>query len=405
VDERTDQGGGSTLTSASSAGSASGILIVCPSHVGGIAGGTLIAGLPLVRRIVLASERAGWQPVVLAGTLADAQRWLAGTSAVTLPQEGPIPTLSTKRVLLLSVTVVPQTGWLRRLLEMPVEPGHLYVDGAAAAMIDDADAGTIVAAAARSHGMSEVIGTLRATFGTAHGLPDGRGRFVLTGRGDLRAAETWLLRSLIKPTEGFMSRHVERRISLALTRRLCRTGVTPNAITLVSLGIGLAAAPFFLSAAPRRQITGALLFLAHSILDGCDGELARLKFLESRWGAMLDIGGDNLVHAAVFACMAIGWSLHASSPWPLLLGAVAVTTTLCIAAVVYGRGMRASTDGGPSTSLSRLADVVIYRDFIYLVLLLAVVGKAHWFVALTAVGAPIFLILLAWLGRRRPHRG
>src|SRR2546426_3192414 len=38
--------------------------------------------------------------------------------------------------------------------------------------------------------------------------------------------------------------------------------------------------------------------LAHSILDGCDGELARLKFQHSRWGAVLDFWCDNVVHVA-----------------------------------------------------------------------------------------------------------
>ena len=42
-------------------------------------------------------------------------------------------------------------------------------------------------------------------------------------------------------------------------------------------------------------------------------ELARLKFLESRTGAILDFWGDNVVHVAVFSCMAIGWSVHAAA--------------------------------------------------------------------------------------------
>ena len=103
-----------------------------------------------------------------------------------------------------------------------------------------------------------------------------------------------------------MSRHVERRISLAITRRLVGTRITPNQMTLVSLTIGLLGAPFFLSAEPLQQIAGSLLFLTHSILDGCDGELARLKFQESPTGARLDFWGDNLVHVAVFGCMAGG---------------------------------------------------------------------------------------------------
>jgi len=104
----------------------------------------------------------------------------------------------------------------------------------------------------------------------------------------------------------------------------------------------------------------------------------------------------------VFSCMAVGWSIYLVSDWPLVLGGVVLVSTLSIAAIVSGRGMRASTDGGPSSAVSRIADVVVYRDFIYLIVLLAVFGKAHWFVAISAVGAPMFLLLLAWLGRRPP---
>jgi len=110
----------------------------------------------------------------------------------------------------------------------------------------------------------------------------------------------------------------------------------------------------FLASTPAYQVAGALLFLTHSILDGCDGELARLKFREWRGGALLDICGDNLVHAAVFLCMAIGWSFVSGSRRPLLLGGIAIASTLGVAAVVHRRGMRASTEGGPTSALSRL---------------------------------------------------
>lgn len=284
---------------------------------------------------------------------------------------------------------------------MPVERGQLYVDGRSVATLEAVDPEAILAIASRAISLGEVVRALRAQLATKERALDGSGRFVLESPLDVTAAESWLLRSLIKPTEGFMSRHFERRISLALTRRLCRTRITPNAMTLISLAAGFACAPFFLSWNPLYQVAGALLFLAHSILDGCDGELARLKFLESRWGAVLDMAGDNIVHAAVFVCMAVGWSAHAGSGWPLLLGGVAVASTLAIAAIVYRRGMRASAADTRDSAVSRVADVVIYRDFIYLILLLAMVGRAHWFLALTAAGAPIFLFLLGWLGRRR----
>jgi phosphatidylglycerophosphate synthase len=167
-------------------------------------------------------------------------------------------------------------------------------------------------------------------------------------------------------------------------------------MTLVSLAVGLLGAPFFLSVDPLHQVVGSLLFLTHSILDGCDGELARLKFLESPAGARLDFWGDNLVHVAVFTSMAIGWSVAADAAWPLLLGALAVSGTAAAAVLVSRRSAAAAT-----ASSARLAEAVANRDFIYLVVLLACFGRAHWFLVLVALGTPIFMLLVRWGARRR----
>jgi phosphatidylglycerophosphate synthase len=220
---------------------------------------------------------------------------------------------------------------------------------------------------------------------------------------DISAAERRLLRALGKSTDGFMERNVERPVSRLLSARLARLPVTPNQMTVVSALVGLAAAPFFLSASPIWQTAGALLFLAHSILDGCDGELARLKFQESRWGGILDFWVDNIVHSAIFACMAVGWSSSAGANWPLALGAAAVAGTLGSAGFVYWRVMRPKRGEGPlyvsvshqpSGALTAMLDSLSRRDFIYLVLALSIPGKAAWFLAMAGVGAPVFFILL-----------
>jgi phosphatidylglycerophosphate synthase len=226
------------------------------------------------------------------------------------------------------------------------------------------------------------------------------GRFPLAGAGDVPAAERWLLRSLIKPSEGFMSRHVERRISLAVTRRLVDTRVTPNVMTLISVGIGLFGALFFLAQGAFWQTVGALLFLTHSILDGCDGELARLKFLESRAGAVLDFWGDNLVHVAVFGAMAAGWSLAGGGPWPLMLGAVTIASALATATLAAGRFI-GGAPGAAHSPAARLAEALSHRDFIYVIVALALFGKAHWFLVLAAAGTPSFLLLFLLTNRGR----
>src|SRR5438105_3958994 len=103
-----------------------------------------------------------------------------------------------------------------------------------------------------------------------------------------------------KETDGFFARHVDRKISGAISRQLLRTPVTPNQITLAVTAIGIGAG--FLMAQPGYwpKLAGALLFLITSILDGCDGEVARAKHLTSRWGGWLDLWGDNVVHIVVF---------------------------------------------------------------------------------------------------------
>ena len=100
---------------------------------------------------------------------------------------------------------------------------------------------------------------------------------IVAGPADYRLAERRLLRALVKDTDGFMARYFDRPISLAVSRRLASTSITPNQMTLISVAIGLIGAPFFLSAQPIWQTIGALLFLAHSVLDGCDGELAQTQ--------------------------------------------------------------------------------------------------------------------------------
>ena len=224
---------------------------------------------------------------------------------------------------------------------------------------------------------------------------------------DARAAEQRLLASMVKDTYGFMARHVERPIRL-ISRRLAATAITPNQMSLISIAVGICGGPFFLSSRPLMQTIGALLFLAHSILDGCDGELAQVKFQQSRWGGVLDFWGDNVVHTVIFGSMAIGWSLSAGALWPLWLGAGAVLGTLGSAGFVYWRLMRlkgggdtlfTSVSDSPERPLTRLLDSASRRDFIYLVILLALFGRSNWFLVMAGIGAPIFFVLVLFAAR------
>jgi 1L-myo-inositol 1-phosphate cytidylyltransferase / CDP-L-myo-inositol myo-inositolphosphotransferase len=398
------------------------LLVVLPHRLGDRGAAVrrmVLGGLPLLRRTVLAADRAGFMRTLVVAPGESPGVLLEGTTAQVVEPRVPACPLGTaepdrtelaaslglpscrQRVVFLADHVVLQVGWLRALAEMPVEPEHLYADGPLVAVVETADAVALVIEAVRAFTAGEALSALRRLLKTVEGPLRPEGRFVVGTPENGRAAETWLLGGLIKPGEPFMSRVVERRVSLALTRRLARTSITPNGVSLIMVAVGLLGAPFFLSASAAAQLAGALLFLTHSILDGCDGELARLKFLESRGGALLDFWGDNLVHVAVFTCMAVGWTLSAGTGWPLLLGGVTVATTLGAALTLHSDPPRHVHDSAGPTA-SRLVGALSNRSFIYLIVALAVLGRASWFLIPAAVGTPIFLGLA--LAARRARR-
>lgn len=378
----------------------------------GVSSGTVLLGLPLLRRAVLAGDRAGFTRIVVEEEAeSDQRRLLAGTRAEIDAPSASAPDPGPGRLVILRGNILPRVRWLRELRQRTLAPGRPALDPGAAAVLD-LESGGEAPSLLRRHGAEDPFAALARRQPAAEILPESGDRFEIGAAADLPRAENWLLQGLIKDTEGFMSRHVERRISLAVSRRLAATRVTPNAMTLFSVGVGLAGAGLFLSSRPGAPLLGALLVLLHSILDGCDGELARLKFQESRFGGVLDFWGDNVVHSALFGTIAIAWSRASGQTWPLLLGAAAILGTILSAAFVYRHTMAQVEEGplftsvsrSPDSPFSRLADALARRDFLYLLVVLAAFGKERWFLAMAALGSPIYFLLLlaiARAGRRR----
>jgi phosphatidylglycerophosphate synthase len=335
----------------------------------------------------------------------------AGFDRVYLPGDRGIQELPPGRIVLLPDWIVATPDWLRRVREAPAERDRVYRIGAGG-LVDTLEPAPLTRALTRPSNVSSVMTEWAAAFPPSADDLDVPPPLEVTTSEQLADAETLLLQGLRKKEDGVLTRLISRRISLAVTRRLAGTRVTPNAMTLVCLALGLAAAWSFASPAGPRQLLGGLLFLLHSILDGCDGELARLKFRESRAGGVLDFFGDNLVHVAVFSALALAWSRAAGEAWPLILGAFAVGGTILCAGFIYVYSMRPREGGGPvlttlspsrRSRLTQVLDALARRDFIYLVMVLALFGKAYWILAPTAVGTPAFFIalLVMALGARR----
>ncbi len=149
------------------------------------------------------------------------------------------------------------------------------------------------------------------------------------------AAERKLDRWLVKPTDGNFARF-NRRISIPISRQLIRFPITPNMVSLFTLGVSFLAGLFFAMGGYRNMVLGALLGLFASILDGCDGEVARLKLQESEFGCWLETVCDYLYYLFMFAGMTIGLLRSTGSRFflyagcLLLIGAVLsfVTTSM-----------------------------------------------------------------------------
>lgn len=373
-----------------------------------------ILGLGLTQRAALAARRAGYGRIFLFAP--DGAAPPCATAIAHWTQLADALLSPSAPLVIAPATILAETAWLMRAARMRIEPAAwaaLPNRVAVVAAPSVRDALSLLQADDAAFDIAVVEQRLGRRFGPAAAMPSHIAPLIVAQPQDIPAAERRLLGALTKDTDGFMARHVDRRISLRISRRLASTGITPTQVTMLSLVIGLFGALFFLSVHWLWQTVGALLFLFHSILDGCDGELARLKFQESKYGGLLDFWGDNVVHIAVFGCLAVGWAMSSAAAWPLWLGAAAIIGTLGSAGLVYWKQLRGKDGTGPvftsvsegtDDRLSRMLDSASRRDFVYGVPILALFGKSSWFLVLAAAGAPIFFFLLLFLAvRERMH--
>jgi phosphatidylglycerophosphate synthase len=147
-----------------------------------------------------------------------------------------------------------------------------------------------------------------------------------------RKAEWALIRRMNKSYEGPVDALINWRFSMRITRVLARRSlaVTPNHVTIAAIVVGLLASVL----ASRGQwitfaIAGVLLEL-NSILDSCDGELARLRYQFSKLGQWLDNLSDDIVDNLFI--VAVGYGIGGVWQW---LGLAAASGRLFVSLVTY----------------------------------------------------------------------
>lgn len=339
---------------------------------------TRLAGRSLILRAVVAAVRAGATVVGVPAALrepdlsrdlrrsrgaAAAVRWLDGPDC--LVDAG----LTDGPCLLLPASALLDPEGLRALTARAGDPGR-DSDGAALAGLGS---GAPVLLAP-----PELVRKLSDQLAAGQPIGDELERYVevaapavvTAGRpalrvahaADLAGAEATLYRALGTEADTGVDRWLHRRCSLPITRLLVSTSITPNQVSLTSLAVGVAAIWCLWHATAASALLGILLYVVASVLDHCDGEVARLTLQESRLGAHLDWAVDTLIHSGLVLAMGV-----TASPGPLVLivgavGATGVALSACLA-----RALPREIQVGPSVggALRHMGN----RDLFYLLLL------------------------------------
>jgi phosphatidylglycerophosphate synthase len=342
-----------------------------------------VASLTLLDRLVVAVHRAGAGPitVVAPGTPAQLER----STALGIP-----------------IQVIPSA---------PPSNGAMLV-ASSDLMVQSVDVEAVLKSGGRLAAGSELlpIGVLLAGQAVSPSALAGlqpiqrRGvAFHVRDADAARRAERALWHALGGSSDGLVDTWFNRPLGRWLSKLLVRTSISPNAVTMVHLAIGLAGAWFFAIGTYSSMLLGAVLFQLSSIVDCVDGDIARVLFKESSFGKWLDLAGDQVVHVAVFAAIAIGLMRGGAAPYAGWLGLAAVIGAALSFAVVV-RSMR-HPSSYPDGRLSKLIQSATNRDFSVLILILAALGRIEWFLWMTAIGSHVFWVTALTLQlSARPER-
>ena len=104
-----------------------------------------------------------------------------------------------------------------------------------------------------------------------------------------------------------LRRNLAHRITDPIVRVLSKTGVTPNALTLINLALNIVAAYVI---ATGHFLPGGILVLVSGLFDLLDGALARFAKQATKFGAILDSTVDRVSEAAILFGLLIWYSGH-----------------------------------------------------------------------------------------------
>jgi len=308
------------------------------------AGLSRVGSLPILLRNILGAHKLGpsrimviVDPVLrsraqrelsLTGRLPESVQWIEANSEASVLQRVQLIAAKTrsKRLVILDGATTYHPSLLQKAKEWNNESGELVLTSGGKhvgiyAFTADAICNFGKRCAAETGTLQELLARLTESQSVAQ-LPVAEDLWQhVDTEEDRQCAERKLDRWLVKPTDGIFAR-LNRRISIPISRQLIKLPVTANMVTIVTLGFGFASGAFFAFGGYWNTLLGAVLCLWASILDGSDGEVARLKLQESAFGCWLETVCDYLFYLFLFVGMTIGLWRSSGARMYLVLGAL-----------------------------------------------------------------------------------
>jgi phosphatidylglycerophosphate synthase len=216
-------------------------------------------------------------------------------------------------------------------------------------------------------------------------------------------AERFLVAHSGKALDGIHT-SFNRRLCRPFVRLLSHTSITPNAVTFAGVVISVLSAIAFAHGAYLYSVLGALLFYIAGLFDEMDGMLARIKFAESPRGTWLEGFADGLSYLLLFGGITIGLSHRYGRPITqmgimLLIGVILALVTTSL------QRRRATTADRPNEYLGRMYQLLdkdsgnwISRVVRQLQAFVRRGILVHYIFIFTLIGALPLIFFLATLG-------
>ena len=163
----------------------------------------------------------------------------------------------------------------------------------------------------------------------------------VTGRESQEDRSDFFWRIAFKEISGEFSKLVNSHLSKPLTFLFVRLGFSPNAISILELGLFLVASAFLLIPQYWAILVFAVVWqFSAGVLDRCDGEVARIRNYESEAGARFDMLIDDLRFALPFVFLTIACYRESHRDLGYLIVALATAAWYGSAVIYHSRFLR-----------------------------------------------------------------